>query len=76
MQMQQKYIFPLQTHQNNYSLKINDNGKGFNGNTYSTGLNSIKHRITLLDGDFKIIKNKHASGTVFQVNIPSNTNYL
>ena len=71
-----KVHISLTNSSNNYCLKINDNGKGFNNNTYSTGLNSVKHRITLLDGDFKIIKNKHSSGTIFQVSIPLNSSYL
>jgi len=56
------------------SLNVSDNGKGLTGQTNSTGLMAIKHRLALLNGDFKLYNKEEGTGTIFSVTIPVSNN--
>lgn len=57
------------------SIKIGDNGKGFNltENRYGTGLQNIKKRTSLLNGNLQINSNGR-TGTEIKINIPLDEN--
>lgn len=61
----------LHYHEACLSIKINDNGRGFQvpENMKGTGLQNIKKRTSLLNGDLQISSNEN-TGTEIQIKIP------
>jgi len=65
-----KVSVSLKNHADHYHLIIEDNGRGLQNKTESTGLSAIKHRVSMLNGSVQMINNASKPGARLDVKIP------